>query len=265
MKVLLLVIVVLLLFSKIFRFIITHTPQITYYGIKDTIKNIIFSKGAVYNEFGIDMYIGNFGRGKTLSMVRRAYQLKKVFKDNLVIISNIHLKNIEYIPLINFQQLIDLEETDETKGYLVLIDEVSSVLSHRNYANFPIELIGLLCQQRKRHIKILCTSQKFFMVDKIFRAITNRVIDCNKTWRIAKNTIYDSWEYENATNKRDLHRINNKYWFVYDRFYNMYDTSEMVTKAKSEDFISNETAIVRKGLNEMKNNVKINGKKLKVN
>lgn len=266
MKVTLFVILLLFVFSKLFRFCVTHIHLISYYGVKDFIFNIIFSKGAKYNEYGIDMYIGNFGKGKTLSMVRRAYQLKKVFKDNLIIISNIHLKNIDYIPLVNFQQLIDLEEIEETKGYLVLIDEVSSVLSHRNYANFPIELIGLLCQQRKRHIKILCTSQKFFMVDKIFRAITNRVIDCDKTWRIAKNTVYDSWEYENATNKRDLHRIFYKYWFITDKWYNLYDTTEMITKAKSEDFISNENAIVRKGLNEMKQNVNITSKnkKLKV-
>lgn len=264
MKIIIFCLIALFVFSKLFRFLVTHLPQITYYGILDFIKNIIFSHGAVYNEFGIDMYIGNFGQGKTLSMVKRAYQLKKVFGDDLTIISNIHLKNIDYVPLINFQQLIDLEEESENKGYLVLIDEISTVLSHRNYANFPIELIGLLCQQRKRHIKILCTCQKYFMVDKIFRGITSRVIECGKSWRIGKLTTYDAWDYENATDKRNLHRLFYKYWFITNRFFNMYDTSQMITKDMAKDFISNETAIVRKGLNENRQNINISGKKMKV-
>lgn len=264
MKIIIIAFCLIFILSKLFRFLLFHFHYILYYGIKDTIKDIFFGGGMRFNEYGIDMYIGNFGKGKTLSMVRKAYKLKKIFKDDLTIISNINLKNINYIPLVSFQQLLDLEEDNANKGYLVLIDEVSTVLSHRNYANFPIELLSILCQQRKRHIKILCTSQKYWMVDKIFRGITTRVIDCNKTWRIAKNTIYDSWDYENATDKRNLHRLFYKYWFVTDRFYNMYDTSEMITKAKADDFISNETAILRKGLNEQKQNVTVKGKKLKV-
>ena len=129
---------------------------------------------------------------------------------------------IPYIPLINFQQLVDLgEELPEgIQGVVVLIDEISSVLSHRNYASFPLELVSMLCQQRKRHIYIMCTAQRFFMVDKIWRSITTNVFDCEKFWRFQHVAKYDAWEYENAMNTQLIRRVGHRWWFVRDKDYN---------------------------------------------
>lgn len=264
---LVLAVVMVLLCMKLTRCIIFNLHLVGYYGIKDFISYLVHRKWKDFNNFGIDMFIAMFGHGKTLSMTRKAESLYKRFGDSLVFLSNYKLNNIPYIPLINFNQLVDLGEEMPAgvQGYVVCIDEISSVLSHRNYANFPLELIGLLCQQRKKHVYIMCTAQRFFMVDKIWRSITTNVIDCSKHWRFQHNIWYDAWEYENSMNSSLIRRVYHDWWFVRDRVFNAYDTSEMISKTSASDFISNEDAIVRKGLDAQANTaaVKKPSKRLK--
>ena len=181
-----------------------------------------------------------FGHGKTLSMTHRARLIYDQFGDDVRFISNYELKDIPYIPLINFNQLVDLgEQEDDYKGTIVLIDEVENVLSHRNFANFPLELLHTLTQQRKKKVYIMASAQRFFMVDKLFRSITTNVINCNKFWRFQHCELYDAWEMENAMNFQLLKRKSNQWWFVKNQDFNSYDTSQMITKGSAEDFISN--------------------------
>lgn len=252
---------------KVVRCVLFNLHYVGYYGVKDILNYFIHKKWNDFNNYGIDMYVAMFGHGKTLSMTHKAKALYNKFGDSLVFYSNYELKGIPYIPLINFNQLVDLgEEMPEgVQGYVVLLDEISSVLSHRNYANFPLELIGLLCQQRKKHVYIMCSAQRFFMVDKIWRSITTHVIDCNKLWRLQHNTYYDAWEYENAMNSSLINRLYHNWWFVRDADFEAYDTSEMIDKTSAKDFISNEESIVRKGLDSTVNEKAVNkgSKKMK--
>ena len=247
--------VVIFILSKFVRMIFFNLHNIGIYSVIDFYRFIRYTEWKKFNKFGIDMFVGMFGHGKTLSMVHRARTLYKQYGDSIIFISNIHLYNIPYIPLINFNQLVDLgtREDENVQGYVVLIDEISSVLSHRNFANFPLDLIGLLCQQRKKHVYIMCTAQRFFMVDKIFRSITTNVIDCSKYWRFASNVYFDAWDYENAMNSLLIKRVGSLWWFVKDKYYNAYDTSELIGKSVASDFISNEDALVRKGLDSTVN------------
>lgn len=221
-----------------------------YYVFADLISYFRTKGWRKFKLFGIRMFIGMFGHGKTLSMTHVARGLYKKYGDSLIFYSNYALKNIPYVPLVNFNQLVDLGEVmpDGVQGYVVLIDEISSVLSHRNYASFPLELIGLLCQQRKKHVYIMCSAQRFFMVDKIWRSITTTVTNCNKYWRFQHLVDYDAWELENAMNSGLLKRTGNSWWFVTNKDFNSYDTSEMISKSSASDFISNEDSIIRKGL-----------------
>lgn len=241
------------------RCAILNIFNIFFYGIKDIFNYFRFKKWQRFDSFGIDMYIGMFSHGKTLSMTHKARLLYAKYGDSITFYSNYKLKDIPYIPLVNFNQLVDLGEdyAEGKQGTVVLIDEISSVLSHRNYSSFPLELIGLLCQQRKKHVYIMCTAQRFFMVDKIWRSITSTVIDCNKTWRFQHMEVYDAWEYENAMNTALVQRVRNKWWFVRDADYESYDTSEMISKTSAQDFISNEEAIVRKGLDASVNELAV--------
>lgn len=255
MKYLLIMFLLIAPFFKVVRCAIFNIHYVTFYIAKDIVQYFKDQKWKNFTEYGIDMYVGMFGHGKTLSMTHKARQLYNLYGDSIDFISNFELKGIPYTPLVNFNQLVNLgEEPKEGKqGTVVLIDEISSVLSHRNYASFPLELIGLLCQQRKRHVYIMCTAQRFFMVDKIWRSITTNVYDCNKYWRFQHVCCYDAWDYENAMNAQLVHRLGHKWWFVRDIDFASYDTSQMISKDMAKEFISNEESIIRKGLDSTVN------------
>lgn len=45
-----------------------------------------------------------------------------------------------------------------------------------------------------------------------------------------------------------LKPIASKWWFITNKDYKSYDTSEMISKSAAEDFISNEDRLVRMGM-----------------
>lgn len=242
-------IVVVLLLLPFTRMLIFNLHYIGIYSVLDLIDYFKNKRWKEFNEYGIRMYVGMFGHGKTLSMVHRASALYCQFGDGLKFISNIKLNGIPYEPLISFEQICNIGEIDDGRvGTVILIDEISSVLSHRNYANFPLEMLNVLMQQRKKKVYIMCTAQRYFMVDKLFRSITTFVVDCNKYWRFQNNKMYDAWELENSTNTAMIKSIFNQWFFVKNSDYCAYDTSEMISKSASADFISNDETIRRKGL-----------------
>ena len=240
---------------KLPKMLLHNLHRVVYYTVQDSVLYFREHKWEAFPYYGIDMFVAMFGKGKTLSMTHRALKIYRQYGDQVCFYSNYHLEDIPYIPLKNFNQLVDLgaengegQEYAEYAGYVVLLDEISSVLSHRNFSSFPLELLSMLCQQRKRKIYIMCSAQRFFMVDKIWRGITTRGVICNKLWRLVHNVYFDAWEYENATTASVLQRLGHIWWFCRDSDYHAYDTSEMITRAAAADFISNEEAIVRKGL-----------------
>ena len=253
------------LISPFFRMFIKNMHNVYFYAGKDIFLYFKEQKWKLFGYYGIDMFIGMFGHGKTLSMTHKARKIYKKFGDSIRIFSNYELKGIPYTPLINFNQLVDIGEEEDNSRYVgtvVLIDEIENVLSHRNYANFPLEMLHMLTQQRKKHVYIMCSAQRFFMVDKLFRSITTHAIDCKKIWRWQNMKYYDAWDYENAVNPQILKPMSNIWWFVHNYDYESYDTEKLVSKGMAEDFISNEEAIVRKGLDASVNADAIHDKRL---
>lgn len=237
------------------RCFVCNIHNVAFYSVWDIIDYIKNKKWKLFNLYGIDMFIGMFGHGKTLSMTHKARMIYNKYGDSVRFISNYKLIGIPYIPLINFAQLVDLGEEDDNKyiGTVVLIDEIENVLSHRNFANFPLALLHTLTQQRKKHIYIMCSAQRFFMVDKLFRSITTNVIDCKKYWRFQHVVYYDAWDYENGMNPQLIKPLASRWWFVKNGDFNCYDTEQMVSKDSAEMFISNDESLQRKGLDSVVN------------
>lgn len=259
MTLIVILLIVVCLCMKFTQCVIFNAHNIIIYSVRDLWDYFRYKKWRNFSCYGIDMYIGMFGKGKTLSMVHTARRLYKKYGDKIVFLANFELKDIPCIPLVNFNQLLDIAENprEDVEGYVIMVDEIQSLLSHRDYAKFPLELIGVLTQQRKLHMYFMCTAQRFFMVDKIWRSITTNVIDCNKFWRFEHNSYYDAWDYENAMNASLIRRQFHDWWFVKNCDYNAYDTSQMISKNAASDFISNEEAIVRKGLDSTVNELAV--------
>lgn len=260
MKLIIFILVVCWFLSPLFRCIVKNFGKVYFYGVKDTILYIKDKKWKDVNVgWGITCWIGMFGHGKSLSMCKRCQDIYDLYGDKVRFISNIHLKHIPYIELVNFQQLVQLgdEEESEFQATIVVIDEIEALLSHRNFSNFPLSLLNCLMQQRKLKIRIFCTAQRWFTIDKIWRSITTDIYDCNKYWRLQHVVKYDAWDYENAMNFNLIKPISNNWWFVTDKYYDVYDTSQMVSRQSSENFLSNEELIVRTGLDNMANPIAV--------
>ena len=108
-----------------FRCFIKNIHYSLYYSFYDIYHYFLEKKWRLFGYYGIDLFCGMFGKGKTLTMTHRAKKLYKQYGDSLRFISNYHLNNIPYISLINFNQLVDLgTDNSDDVGTVVLIDEI---------------------------------------------------------------------------------------------------------------------------------------------
>ena len=257
---------------------IFNLPFVIWYALKDIYNCIKHKKWKEFKKYGIKVYVGMFGHGKTLSGSHYAHKYYKKWGDDLLFLSNYELKDMPYQKLVSFEQLVEIQETWQTienykkrislgeeltevetkdldrlqnefnyKGVVVCISEIELLLNNRKYADFPIELLHTLCQQRKFKMYIMVDAQRFGMIDIAFRRISTWVEDCHKLWRFQCNKVYDAWDMENAINPQYVKPLMRTCFFVRDKDYNGYDTTESVTRYNSADFISNKESLERKG------------------
>ena len=228
------------LFSPTIRCAISNIHHLTINMISDVYKYFRYKKWKEWQGFGLVIYIGLFGKGKTLSAVKYVKQQAKQYKLNVY--SNIKLNGIPYIPLTNYKQIIEAPSNS-----IFLIDEISSLFSARSWKDFNINLLFQLLQCRKQKKQIIATAQRFAHVDKLLRDITYKVVDCNKTWRFMRTSSYDAWDYENCQNVEFLKPLEVDCKFIFNSDYNSYDTSELIDNFKKCDFLSNDDILIRRG------------------
>jgi len=247
--------------SPLFRCFITHIPSTIYNGVNDIYDYVINRKWREWKESysGIFCFVGMFGRGKTLSMTKYAvdiYNYYAKFGKTVRIVSNYDLKTVPYIPLVNFEQIVELgnlavEGKDNCVGTIVCIDEIEMLFSHRKFASFPIEVLSSVCQSRKAHIMMLTSAQRWKMQDAAIRDITYYAIDCRKIWRFQLNYWFDAWDLENASQPNLLRPIKRGCWFVLNKYFKSYDTTKLISRDDMRNFISNDELLQRRYANTL--------------
>lgn len=247
----------LLLFLLRWPFRLAFTAvKASRFAIPDIIDYFRCRKWRVWSGFGLRIYVGMFGTGKSLSAVR--YVRSQCRKYHLNVISNIVLKDIPYTPLINYQQIIDAPPNT-----IILIDEVSTVFNARSWKDFNINLLFQLLQCRKNRKQLVCTAQRFSHVDKLLRDITAEVIVCRKDWRICRNYAYDGWDYENTPAQFAIRPLWKFCYVATNKLYNSYDTDEIIDNAKKTDFLSNSEILANRAPDQViPENLTRKGKKL---
>ena len=133
-------------------------------------------------EFGLYVYDGKQGKGKTYSLVE--YLLDN--KNNIEVFSNIaDIKNINYTLYNGFSGLIEIKHKldnhelvyDEEKQLVIIYDEIFTEL--QRYSKLNKEVIDFLCQMRKRKIIFLTTAQEWAEIPLSFRRFCRYEIQCN--------------------------------------------------------------------------------------
>lgn len=263
--ILILIFVLLFLFSITFQVIVTHPIKSICNGFVDFFEWLRFQKWNLMPTGQLIAYCGLFGKGKTLSAVHhirkayRRYHGKKVYDfgkrkwltQNILVISNVELTDIPYIPFTSLSQIVSVaesnrkfdEENDTMTCVLVLGDEFSVQMNSRSFkTNIDPLFLNTILTCRHHHISLIYTAQRFGHVDALLRQVTSYVVQCDKLWRVMRQKKYDAWELENANSPSLCKPIGKGGWFITDQDYNAYDTlacvGNLVKSMQDGDMIS---------------------------
>ena len=242
----LIVIALLLACSPVLRCAVSHPLKLTGYGFRDLFEHIRFQKWNECQTGELVAYVGLFGKGKTLSAVHKVVGLyyqydgkrvwdrdrKKFVTQRVKVLSNVALQ-IPYEDFVSLQQVVRCAEKngeydlqhDTLTITIVLGDEFSVQMNSRNFkSNIDPLFLNTLLTCRHYHISLYYTAQRFGHVDALLRQVTSYVVDCDKLWRFQRQTLYDAWEMENATNPQLLTPLSRRCWFVTNKDYQAYNT-----------------------------------------
>lgn len=248
--------VVLVVAFPTLRCAVTHPVSVAVCGCKDVYQWIQRKGYNLCHTGELVAYTGLFGRGKTLSAVHKvvsaykAYDGKQVWcsrrkemvTQRVKVISNVAL-NIPYEDFVSLEQIVLAAERNEQYDdenhtltiTLVLGDEFSVQMNSRNFkSNIDPLFLNTILTCRHYYISLYYTAQRFSHVDALLRQVTSYVIECNKLWRFQRQSYYNAWDLENATNSLLIKPFRKGCWFVRDRDYEAYNTLACVGNLKHE-------------------------------
>lgn len=222
----------LLIFFKTFLFL----PYLLYRKAQDLKQSSIHLYG-IYGFFGLP------GKGKTMAMSKYLNDMREKYGDSIYIMTNYYYVNQDF-PFTSWKDL--LKEYD--KPLICAWDEVQNEFNSRDFKSFPIALLTLLTQVRKKNgIQILYTAQRWHFVDKNFRSLSFGCYECNTIlgcYTVAK--LYDPVDYDNLCSQSDYdkrRRIRPKGYMDFiqtDMLRNCYNSYLMLESAKSKEYMSRE-------------------------
>ena len=213
----------------------------------------------MFDHWGIHIYIGRFGKGKTSAMVHDAYNLCMRYKQ-VSILTNLQLYNF---PM--WTNIIPLKNIDDIKNApnntIVMIDEIGTIFNSRSFLNrktnkktgetkaggVPFIVFQHLCQVRKNHIILFATAQRFQFVDKQIRDVTDTVRVCNSYFkhpftRLQTVRLYDGWEYgkllENPSLPYDY--FNSRVFIQTNRLRKSYNTAQLIETIIDDDYLDDD-------------------------
>jgi len=165
-------------------------------------------------------YVGNMGSGKTLSMVKEAFNL---FNKGYTIYSNIKL---------NFpHKVLDMEEilsyANEDKSFhkaVFLIDEAHIFIdSRRSASKRSLLMTYFITQTRKKDVTLLYTTQNIGQVEKRLRQQTDIICECFSKVYNAIHIILNKFSVFRMEGIAVHHKV-----FLGIKYYDLYNTYEVV-------------------------------------
>lgn len=207
------------------------------------VRKFIDKKNMGVHLYGIYGYFGLPGRGKTMAMSRKLSQLRKQYGDKIYIMTN-YCYNDQDFEFTSWKDL--LKEYD--KPLVVAWDEVQNEFNSRDFKNFPISLLTLLTQVRKKNgVQILYTAQRWHFVDKNFRSLSFGCYECGTILgNLSYTRLYDPVDYDalcstSEYEKRRRIRPTMTESFIQTKaLRNCYNSYKMLESAKAKDYMDRE-------------------------
>lgn len=269
----LIILIILCLAHPFIRYFIFHPFSCGKQLYLDIYDKVVHKRKNECKEYGkVFMFTAKgskaFGSGKTLSMVRYVTWLYNTYnnldvwdddscefvKQRIIVISNVELKSIPYIPFRGRDQFVNIDKLPHTKHDIVCycIDEAGMEFNSRNYKdNLPTDFLRRLLQIRHHKCLLLLTCQRFTFCDKVLRQICGVVTTCSMRWRIVQLQDYDAFMLENCPNPEMIQPISTRYYLAKDSLFSAYDTNYNVAQLQQQlaegDLLDTEEILARIG------------------
>lgn len=214
----------------------------------DYIQHIDFIKWIVidilrgrdhFKLFGLWLFCGYYGQGKTLSMIYTAFKIKNAHPNlPIKIFSNINIEGQD-------GRVSTLEEIANLPPYSIFIfDESQNDLGSRNVKayDFNNNLKRRLTQMRKTNLLLFMSSPVYNDANINIRESSNYVVECKNFLgldRLFFNKVYRREDYqriyEDDSLKKNKYLLFKNSFVASDKVYNRYDTREVVGSIAEEN------------------------------
>ena len=223
------------------------TKLIKFIGFKfqDTYKLLRY--GRPFDEYGVTLYVGDQGSGKSMAMSEELERLRVSFPKAIIVTNYGYIHETQEFT--DWNDFFDIRNGAD--GVIFAIDEIQNEFNSKAWKNFPEDLLSEITQQRKQKVKILATAQVWEDVVVQLRRQTLFVAECStlaKRWTRVR--CYKRSDYDRS---RDLAAGTDKVFPVYKRSFiqneylrNLYGTEKKIQRlartrfqSKSERGITN--------------------------
>lgn len=195
----------------------------------------------LFKEYGLTIYCGRQGAGKTIGMTEYLERMKKKYPD-CIIVTNFGYRRQDY-PMEGWRDLVEIR--NGVAGVIFAIDEIQNEYDSTKWKNFPESLLSQVTQQRKQRVKIVCTSQVYTRVVKQLREQCFEVVECRTLlgrWTFLR--CFDAEDYniviDSPEKKQKLHRIWRYSFIQTDFLRELYDSYAVIEKLKSLEMLPRE-------------------------
>lgn len=233
-----------------------NSPKILSYLIYDFLIYIYLKLYKYFSGWGIHLFVGEFGSGKTIAMCKKAYDLCIRYND-ITILTNLKLvnfpKHTRILPINGIEDILNAPPCT-----IVMLDEIQIPFNSLDFMTgkktVPKSLLEQICQCRKRNMLIFGTLQDYTDLDKSIRDITATVTKCQSYFthpfsRVVLTDKYKAKHYE-LSQRNPLYESKAiiSDMFIQNGVYrSLYDTSEFVENILEKNYLSDEEIIRNRG------------------
>lgn len=184
------------------------------------------------NQFptGTRVYKGFQGSGKTLSMVKYAFDVQKIYP-NCIVVSNIKISGLNNYFYIENDEVLKqaLAYSSGMRGMLILLDEAHLYFNKKT--GISLDVLTAISQQRKDRKRLVFSSQIWEELDISLRKQVKEIVNCKcLLGKIQINSISDgeTLTYNKLEGEYQAKHITTEIFKHYKSLYDCYDTRQKI-------------------------------------
>lgn len=183
--------------------------------------------------FGIQVFVGMPGEGKTIGMVTYLEHMRKKHTDLKVYTNFGYIHETE--PITDWKKIYDIP-----KKSIIAIDELQISFDSARWGEFPIEMIQIITQNRKRQIQFIASTQDWALININFRRLTNYVVQCRNYLHLDRWFRFnyyrpDVYELKGQITAKMTPPEWTEHYVAGDDVYQLYNTEEIIQSINKQE------------------------------